>query len=84
MSGLLPITDVMVQRAIGGKTREPTHHCQKPERLVPIGAARHKADMGASDSEQSRGGYSVAYSRDDTQFPVYVTAAVAAIFFTAA
>jgi hypothetical protein len=40
--------------------------------------------MGASGSEQSQGGYSVAYSRDDTQFPVYVTAAVAAIFFAAA
>jgi hypothetical protein len=40
--------------------------------------------MGASGDEQSAGGYSVAYSCDDTQFPVYVTAALAAIFFAAA
>jgi hypothetical protein len=30
------------------------------------------------------GGYSVAYGRDDAYFPVYVTAALAAIFVTAA
>jgi hypothetical protein len=48
---------------------------------VPLGTARHKADMSAN--EQNPGGYSVAYSRDDTQFPVYVTAAVAAIFLAA-
>jgi hypothetical protein len=30
------------------------------------------------------GGYSVAYGRDDAYFPVYVTAALAAIFLTAA
>ena len=29
------------------------------------------------------GGYSVAYGRDDTYFPVYITAALAAIFVTA-
>jgi len=34
--------------------------------------------------ERSVGGYSVAYRRDDTNFPVYVTAALAAMFFTAA
>ena len=40
--------------------------------------------MGGSVNEQSPGGYSVAYSHDDTQFPVYVTAAIAAIFLAAA
>ena len=34
--------------------------------------------------EGHSGGYSVAYGRDDTYFPVYVTAALAAIFCTAA
>src|ERR1700722_15299918 len=34
--------------------------------------------------EGNVGGYSVAYGRDDTYFPVYITAALAAIFFTAA
>jgi hypothetical protein len=37
--------------------------------------------MGGSEDERSAGGYSVAYSRDDTHFPVYVTAAMAAMFF---
>jgi len=40
--------------------------------------------MIASLHESSVGGYSVAYSRDDTYFPVYITAALAAIFVTAA
>src|SRR5262249_60984527 len=52
--------------------------------LCPEARLGIKADMGASGNEQSTGGYSVAYSRDDMQFPVYVTAAVAAIFFAAA
>ena len=34
--------------------------------------------------EGNVGGYSVAYGRDDTYFPVYITAALAAIFLTAA
>src|ERR1700742_2486519 len=38
--------------------------------------------MIASLDEGNVGGYSVAYSRDDTYFPVYVTAALAAIFVT--
>ncbi|WP_245313204.1 hypothetical protein [Bradyrhizobium macuxiense] len=33
--------------------------------------------------EQDVGGYSVAYGREDTYFPVYITAALAAIFLTA-
>jgi len=40
--------------------------------------------MSASLNEQNVGGYSVAYMREDIYFPVYVTAALAAIFFTAA
>jgi len=40
--------------------------------------------MSATSDERSVGGYSVAYRRDDTYFPVYVTAALAAVFFTAA
>lgn len=40
--------------------------------------------MIATLDEGNVGGYSVAYSRDDTYFPVYVTAALAAIFLTAA
>jgi hypothetical protein len=40
--------------------------------------------MSANVDERSVGGYSVAYQRDDTYFPVYVTAALAAIFVTAA
>jgi len=39
--------------------------------------------MIAPTDEGNVGGYSVAYSRDDTYFPVYVTAALAAIFVTA-
>lgn len=34
--------------------------------------------------EQNVGGYSVAYGREDVYFPVYITAALAAIFLTAA
>jgi hypothetical protein len=40
--------------------------------------------MNAALDERNAGGYSVAYKRDDTYFPVYVTAALAAIFLTAA
>src|ERR1700739_2666724 len=38
--------------------------------------------MVANSDEGNVGGYSVAYGRDDTYFPVYVTAALAAIFCT--
>src|SRR6516225_7592088 len=44
----------------------------------------HKACMDARGDERSVGGYSVAYSRDDTHFPVYATAAMAAVFFASA
>src|SRR5258708_20356492 len=40
--------------------------------------------MSASLDERNVGGYSVAYRRDDTHFPVYITAALGAVFFTAA
>lgn len=40
--------------------------------------------MAAPLNEGNVGGYSVAYTRDDSHFPLYVTAAVAAIFATAA
>jgi hypothetical protein len=40
--------------------------------------------MGVSADERDAGGYSVAYKRDDTHFPVYVTAALAAMFLAAA
>jgi hypothetical protein len=40
--------------------------------------------MSANLDEQNVGGYSIAYRRDDTNFPVYITAALAAVFFTAA
>ena len=39
--------------------------------------------MIASLDEGNVGGYSVAYGRDDSYFPVYITAALAAIFLTA-
>jgi hypothetical protein len=42
------------------------------------------ARRGAVSDERGAGGYSVAYSRDDTYFPVYVTAGMAAVFFAAA
>ena len=38
--------------------------------------------MIASLDEGNVGGYSVAYSRDDTCFPIYITAALALIFVT--
>ena len=41
------------------------------------------ANMSANLDERNAGGYSVAYSRDDTYFPVYATAALAAVFVTA-
>jgi len=40
--------------------------------------------MNANLEERDVGGYSVAYRRDDTNFPVYMTAALAAVFVTAA
>jgi hypothetical protein len=40
--------------------------------------------MIASLDEGQVGGYAVAYGRDDSYFPVYITAALAAIFLTAA
>src|SRR5215475_9230520 len=40
--------------------------------------------MSATLNAQDVGGYSVAYVRDDIYFPVYITAALAAIFGTAA
>ena len=40
--------------------------------------------MVATLDEGNVGGYSVAYGRDDVYFPVYITAALALIFFTAA
>jgi hypothetical protein len=40
--------------------------------------------MIAGLDEGQVGGYSVAYGRDDSYFPVYITAALAAIFLTAA
>src|SRR5258706_13844119 len=43
-----------------------------------------KVRMSANLNERNVGGYSVAYRRDDTHFPVYVTAALAAVFFMAA
>src|ERR1700754_2790753 len=40
--------------------------------------------MSGALDEGNVGGYSVAYSRDDVYFPVYITAALALIFVTAA
>jgi hypothetical protein len=40
--------------------------------------------MVATLDEGNVGGYSVAYGRDDSYFPVYITAALALIFLTAA
>jgi hypothetical protein len=40
--------------------------------------------LNANLDERNAGGYSVAYRRDDTNFPVYVTAGLAAVFLTAA
>jgi hypothetical protein len=40
--------------------------------------------MVAALDEGNVGGYSVAYGRDDTYFPVYITAALALIFCTTA
>src|SRR5260370_42227618 len=49
-----------------------------------LGASGQGPDMNANLEERDVGGYSVAYRRDDTNFPVYVTAALAAVFVTAA
>ncbi|THD72721.1 MAG: hypothetical protein E7813_03750 [Bradyrhizobium sp.] len=40
--------------------------------------------MSVNLDERNAGGYAVAYEREDAYFPVYVTAALAAIFFTTA
>jgi hypothetical protein len=40
--------------------------------------------MAATLHEENVGGYSAAYGRDDTYFPVYITAALALVFLTAA
>ena len=40
--------------------------------------------MVATLHQSNVGGYSVAYTRDDSHFPLYITAALAAIFLTAA
>jgi hypothetical protein len=45
--------------------------------------AGRQVRMIAPLEEGNVGGYSVAYSRDDTYFPVYITAALAAILVTA-
>src|ERR1700720_395669 len=52
--------------------------------LRPRQARGPEVHMRATLDEQNVGGYSVAYRRDDPHFPVYVTAALAAMFFTAA
>jgi hypothetical protein len=49
-----------------------------------LGGAGLKVRMIATSEEGNVGGYSVAYSRDDVYFPVYITAALALIFVTAA
>jgi hypothetical protein len=41
------------------------------------------APLIAPLDEENVGGYSVAYGREDSYFPVYITAALAAVFFTA-
>ena len=40
--------------------------------------------MSATLDERNAGGYSVAYVREDIYFPVYISAALAAVFCTAA
>jgi hypothetical protein len=40
--------------------------------------------MSATLDERNVGGYSVAYEREETYFPVYITAALALVFLTAA
>ncbi|WP_315831557.1 hypothetical protein [Bradyrhizobium prioriisuperbiae] len=40
--------------------------------------------MSSNLNEENVGGYSVAYSRDDTYFPIYVMALLAAVFLGAA
>ena len=40
--------------------------------------------MVATLDQSNVGGYSVAYTRDDSHFPLYITAALAAIFLAAA
>lgn len=40
--------------------------------------------MSSNLNEENVGGYSVAYSRDDTYFPIYVMALVTAVFVGAA
>src|SRR5260370_38155921 len=52
--------------------------------LCVPGGPGHKVHMSANLDERNVGGYSIAYRRDDTNFPVYITAALAAVFFTAA
>jgi hypothetical protein len=51
---------------------------------VSLAGLPRKAHMSATLDERNVGGYSVAYGRDDVYFPVYITAALAAILVTAA
>jgi hypothetical protein len=60
------------------------HAKQNTNGLCHRGDLRHNSRMGTGADERDAGGYSVAYKRDDTHFPVYVTAAMAAMFFAAA
>src|SRR5437868_3987694 len=51
--------------------------------MVGLRAGRPGPPMTAILDEKNVGGYSVAYGRDDTYFPLYITAALAAIFVVA-
>src|SRR6266404_2781249 len=67
--------------------RFQTIHCHGVDvarGLVLLFGIGTKVHMSANLDERNVGGYSVAYRRDDIHFPVYITAALAAVFFTAA
>src|SRR5260370_29096384 len=51
--------------------------------LCVPGGPGHKVHLSANLDERNVGGYSVAYRRDETHFPVYITAAPAPGVFTA-
>src|SRR5246127_2869809 len=60
----------------------------RPSRSGTILASRLRPEpqgfaMVATSDESNAGGYSVAYGRDDSYFPVYITAALALIFLAA-
>jgi hypothetical protein len=54
------------------------------DRSAPAERRRVPVQRGTAVDHQNAGGYSIAYGRDDTAFPVYAVSALAAVFLAAA